>query len=135
LVIESLLTVNVDVRRLRAVDDGRCDVGSQRRETILESLHPADLIDGLASTRRHQPGTRPLRNPVAGPSQRRLDERVSCGIFGNGEVADVAHQRGHQPWPLLCGSRRHPSDPSADQLGRARQPSNSMTGRTSIVPK
>ena len=100
MIIEGLLAVEVGVSRLRAVGADGCDIGGQHRETILESPHSADLIDGLASAGRDQPGTRPLRDPIGRPSCRRLDERVLCSVFGNGEVADVAHERGHQPWPL-----------------------------------
>ena len=100
LVIESLRTVEVDVGRPRAVGGGRCTVTGQRRQTIFESLHSADLIDGFASAGRDQPGTRSLGDPIGGPPRRRLDKRVLCGIFRDAEVADVTHERGHQPWPL-----------------------------------
>ena len=100
LIVEGLLGVEVVVGRRRAVGGDGGDLGGQHRETILESPHPADLIDGLASAGRDQPGPRPIGDPLGGPPSRRLEERVLGGVFGDGEVADVAHQRGNQPWPL-----------------------------------
>ena len=126
---------------LRAVGIGRREVGGQRREPILEPLRSADLVDGLASAGRDQPGARSIGHPVDGPPRRGLDERVLRRILGDAEVADVAHERGHQPWPLraedvgdthlVVGGQIHPVTVEAALC----QPSNSMTGRTSTVPK
>ena len=135
LIVQGLLAVEVDVSRLRAGRDDGCGICGQHREAILESPCSADLVDGLASAGRDQPGARSVGDSIGGPSCRRLDERVLCRVFRDGEVADVAHERGHQPWPL--GAKDVGDTHQIRQLSEpmARQLSNSMTGRTSIVPK
>jgi hypothetical protein len=37
-----------------------------------------------------------------GPPCGRLDERVLRRVLRDGEVADVAHEYCHQPWPLVA---------------------------------
>ena len=140
LIVERLLAVEAEARQLGIVGIGRREVGGQRRQPIFEPFRSADLVDRLASAGRDQPGARSIGHAVDGPPRRGLDERVLRRVLGDAEVADVAHERGHQPWPLRAKDvgdthRLFGSQISGHGRGGARQPSNSMTGRTSTVPK
>jgi hypothetical protein len=62
----------------------------------------ADPVDRPVARRRHEPGARACRSPVAGPALGRDRERLLGGLLGEVEVAEEADQAGEDAAPLVA---------------------------------
>ena len=60
----------------------------------------AEAVDRTVATRRHQPGPRVARCPVAGPALGGRRERLLRGVLGDVDVTAEADERRHDVGPL-----------------------------------
>ena len=112
-------------------DDGpkAVGVGLQQREPRCVCAVAAQPVDRLAAGSGEQPGGRLARHAVHGPVLQRGCDGLGRYLFGQVEISELADEHSEQPAPFLAEDR-------LDGAGRPRVhgASNSMTGRTSILP-
>jgi len=103
------------------------DLGSLLRNVVLTGDFPASLaqpVDRAEASRGNQPGPRAGRHALYRPALDCRRERILKRLLGEIEVAEEADQRGEN----AAGFR------AVDRLDRVYGWSNSMIGRTSMVP-
>ena len=87
----------------------------------------AQAVDGAVARRGDDPGEGGIGDPVARPTLERGGVRVLQRVLGAVDVAEDAREDGQRPRAVVA-------DDAGDRVAAVGQ-SNSMTGRTSTLPR
>lgn len=123
LVIERFIDLDVVISLRCTVSIVTANQGDQR----IEALRPTQTVDRPTSSGREQPGSWPVWHAVGGPAAAGFSESLLHRIFGSSEVAEVPDEDRDETRPFLA-------EDLGDSVRRQRQPSKSITGRTSTRP-